>query len=113
MITAIATFTIILAGWYIANAKGTGFGFNAIHARTATKWQGVRYMSLRGLLKAPTIIALAFLYHNPLNALWGALGLLDGAAYYIGGLPRENRYSVVVAEALSGGIFGFMIYGVI
>lgn len=104
---------IILAGWYLANAKGTGYGFNAIHARTATKWQGVRYMALRGLLKAPMIIALAFLYHHPINALWAALCVLDGFWYYLGGLPRENRYSVVVAEILSGANLGVMIVGVI
>lgn len=112
MITALATFAIILTGWYIANAKGTGYVFNAIHGRTAPKWKGTLAGCARGLLKAPMIVALAFLYHHPINALWGLLAGFEGVCYWFGGLPRENRYSVVVAEALSGAALGLMLFGV-
>jgi hypothetical protein len=104
-------FVIIFAGWYIANFMGTGYAFNAIHGRNAPKWKGTLYGSARGLLKAPMIIALAFFLYHPWASLWSFLGLLDGLCYFLGGLPKENKYSVIVAEILSGAIFGIMIWG--
>jgi len=106
-------FPIIVMGWYLANMVGTGYVFNAIHGRYAPKWKGTLYGCARGLLKAPMVVALAFLYHHPINALWGLLAGFSGICYWLGGLPKENKYSVVVAEALDGILLGIMIVGVL
>jgi hypothetical protein len=128
-------FIAILSGWYIANIVGTGDGFAAIHGRydghrkvnifngwiykaadnlapVGRLW-GFWFMALRGLYKAPMIIALATISGNPIASLWALLCLFDGACYWLGGFPKEHKYSVAVAEVLSGALLGIMIVGVI
>ncbi len=105
--TSLIAAAIIISGWYIANAKGTGFGFNAIHGWTASKSDGREYMSLRGLLRLPMTITLAVLFNVCWLAPLGLLGLSSGLWYRLAGkMPIAKVGSVTIAEILDGA-FGY------
>lgn len=70
------------------------------------------YGTFRGLYKAITSVGLAWVAGNPILALWGFLGMLDGVIYYTAGriAPKIKMRSIVPAELVSGANYGEMIW---
>lgn len=127
---------IVTAGFLIRNIVGTGDGFSVIHGRfdgirkynTWNRWVyklsdkvaadpvreqkrwGFMFMSLRGLYTLPMTAGLSIVFLNPLILLLGFLGILQGVMYWIGGIPKEHKYSVVIAEILDGLVLGVILW---
>lgn len=74
---------------------------------------GFWFCTFRGSYKLATSIALAVVAWNPIVALWGFLGLLDGVIYYTAGRIafRTGWSSVSMAELTSGFIYGLILWG--
>lgn len=71
---------------------------------------GFAWQTIRGLFLAPALLCLGIAYHNIDGMLlYGLLLPLHGICYYLGGVPREHKYSVRIAEGLVGCLFGLII----
>lgn len=75
-----------------------------------TKLKSTLDMSIRMALIVP-VVAFYHAYTGNYAGIVTALAFpLMGIAYFIGGLPREHKYSVVVAESICGIIIAAMLW---
>lgn len=72
---------------------------------------GTISMALRQALIIPAVAFFALMTGDYMAIITALAFPLMGGAYFLGGVPKENKYSVAVAEVLCGVIIAAMLWG--